>query len=114
MENLWEKIKSSVIESVNIAAEKTEEYTKIGKAKLDVITVKRKISKSFTELGGLIYTGSKESKLEKLVKSDEVTKLIEDIKVFEDDLLTKEKALDEIKKKPCSEKSPEPDENKPS
>jgi len=99
MEKLWEKVKKSFKEGVTTAAEKTEEYTKIGKAKLDILTVKRKISKNFTELGGIVFDAVKEKKAEEALKSDEVTALIGALSELEKDLEEKEKAYEEATKK---------------
>ena len=37
MEKLWERIRKSVVEGVSVAAEKTEEFTKLGKLKLEIL-----------------------------------------------------------------------------
>jgi len=107
MEKLWEKIKKSVMDGVQTAAEKTEEYTKLGKAKLDILAVKRKISKNFTELGGLVYDGVKEKKGADALKSDDVTALIDSLKGLEEDLRKKESALEEMTKKEDKEQKDE-------
>jgi len=104
MEKLWEKIKKSVIDGMTTAAEKTEEYTKIGKAKLDVLAVKRKISKNFAELGGLVYDAVKEKKDEEILKSEEIKSLIEALKELDGELEKKEAALEELTKKEEAEK----------
>ena len=98
-QKLWEKIKKSVMEGVTTAAEKTEEYTKIGKAKLDILAVKRKISKNFTELGGIVYDGVKDKKGEAALKSDKVKVLMEKLNKLDEDLDKKEAALEEMMKK---------------
>jgi len=104
MEKLWEKIKKSVIDGMTTAAEKTEEYTKIGKAKLDVLAVKRKISKNFAELGGLVYDAVKEKKDEEVLKSEEFKNLIKTLKELDRELEEKETALEELTKKEEAEK----------
>ncbi|MFZ5519364.1 MAG: hypothetical protein ACOY90_22215 [Candidatus Zhuqueibacterota bacterium] len=40
---------------VTVVAQKTDEYAKIGKIKVDIIGIKRDIDKNFTELGGRVY-----------------------------------------------------------
>jgi uncharacterized membrane protein len=85
MQNLWDKIRKSVVEGVTIAAEKTEEYTKLGKAKIEILNTKRKISAKFTELGSILYDA------------------INAIKEFESELESKEQKFEEMKNKPESE-----------
>jgi hypothetical protein len=106
MEKLWDKIKKSVMEGVTTAAEKTEEYTKYGKAKLDILSVKHKISNAFTELGGLVYDSIKINKGDDVLKSEKIIKVLERLKKLDADLEKKEKNLEELNKK---EKTEQPD-----
>ena len=95
---LWDKIRQSVVEGMSTAAEKTEELTRLGKAKLDVLAIKRKISKQFTELGGLAYEASKDKKPQEAFKTPEVTVIIDTITVLEAELAEKEAQFEDLKK----------------
>ena len=99
MEDLWKKIKKSVMEGATYAAEKTEELTKLGRAKIDILNIKRKISSKFTELGGITYGALKEKNIDKELKSDKVKSLTEAIEKLEVQLETKEKQYEELQKK---------------
>jgi len=90
MTDLWQKIKKSVVEGVTAAAEKTEEYTKIGKVKIDILNIKRKISKSFTELGGVTYEAIKGDTLGEALKTEKVHELITSIEKLESELESRE------------------------
>ena len=103
MEKLWEKIRKSIAEGVSVAAEKTEEYTKLGKSKLEILNTKRKISKIFTELGGIIYDSIKAGNTEEILKSSIVEDLIDTLKQLESELDSKEQKFEEMKKKPAEE-----------
>ena len=107
MEKLWEKIKKSVVEGVTAAAEKTEEFTKLGKAKLDILGIKRKISKNFAELGGLMYDAIKDGKTEDALKSQEVDALVNSVKDLDKVLNEKEEEFENLKKKKESEEKEE-------
>ena len=99
MAKLWERISKSFVNGVTVAAEKTEEFTKLGKAKLEILNTKRKISKSFTELGGITYDAIKTKKTEELLKKSEVKELVNTIKELEADLDSKEEIYGDLKKK---------------
>ena len=99
MEKLWEKVKKSIAEGYTVAAEKTEELSKLGKLKLDMLNIKHNISKQFTELGGAVYEASKAGKASQVMKSEEVEKAIESIKTLEEELLVKEQAFEALKTK---------------
>ncbi len=96
-ETLWNRIRKTVMEGVTTAAEKTEEFTNIGKAKLDVLAIKRKISKQFTELGGLVYEGVKTKTPENTFKTSEVKVIISHLAELEKELDEKEKKYNELK-----------------
>lgn len=98
MAKLWEKISKTVVDGVTTAAEKTEEYTKLGKAKIDVLAVKRKITKNFTELGGILYETAKTGKTGDAFKNPEVTALIDSLKGLEKELEEKDALFEALKK----------------
>ena len=110
MEKLWEKIKKSVMDGVTTAAEKTEEYTKMGKIKLDVLSVKHKISRSFAELGGLIYDAIREDKGEEALSSDDVKTILDRLNELDEELARKENILEDMTKKEKDDKTSEPAE----
>ncbi len=103
MGDLWEKIRKSVIDGVQIAAEKTEELTKLGKIKIEILNIKRKISKNFTELGSITYEAIKEGTTKKELESDKVNAIIETLKGFDSELEAIEKLYDDSAKKEESE-----------
>ena len=55
MANLWDDIARTIRDGVGTVVEKTEELTKIGKIKVDIINIKRNVDKNFSELGGKVY-----------------------------------------------------------
>ena len=90
MGSLWEDIRDGIRDGIELVVDKTEEYSKIGKIKVDIIGIKRNIEKGFSELGGRTYEILKESK-KKNVGSDA------DVKRLVDELMELEKSLDEKK-----------------
>ena len=107
MPTLLEKIKNSVVKGVTVAAEKTEDYTKLGKAKIDVLAVKRSISKQFTELGGIVYEAVKDKKVDEAMKEKKTKDIIAALKKLEKELGDKEKTFLELKKKVMPEDTTE-------
>ena len=93
METLWEKVKKGFI----LAVERTDELTKIGKLKLDIAGIHRKIKQHFEELGGRVYELTKTGKRKKPVIDDEnVLELIKRIKCLEKELTEEEKELNNL------------------
>ena len=96
MEKLWVRVKKTLVDGMSVAAEKTEEVTKLGKAKVDILTTKRKISKAFTELGGIAYDTIKTGKTDKMLEADEVKALISQLKELEAELDIREEKFDDL------------------
>jgi len=93
MESLWEKVKKGFI----LAAERSEELTKIGKLKLNIMGTHRKIRQNFEELGGKVYELSKSGRRKTPITNDEeVLKLIKGIKRLEKELSKEEKELEDL------------------
>ncbi|NIA29480.1 MAG: hypothetical protein GWP06_06155 [Actinobacteria bacterium] len=90
MGSLWEDIRDGIRDGIELVVDKTEEYSKIGKIKVDIIGIKRNIEKGFSELGGRTYEILKENK-KKNVGSDA------DVKRLVDELMELEKSLDDKK-----------------
>ena len=114
--SLWEDIKKTVKEGFSTAAEKTEEYTKIGKLKVDILNIKRNIDKTFTDLGRDVYSLSKGAKKSDVTKNEKVIKQINQIDELKAKLKAKEAEIDTIRKESASKENsdskPEPTNTK--
>ena len=93
MESLWERIRAGLKEGVLTAAEKTEELAKVGRGKIDVVTIRRKIERTFAELGGKVYHMVTEEKTTAIVDREEVKQLIDRVKGLEKQLKAKEEEI---------------------
>lgn len=96
-QNLWEDIKKSLKEGVDFALNKTEEYTKVGKIRLDILGIKRRIERAFTELGGISYHHSTSKKKTVLTNTKAFKETIAKIEELKVELEKKEKELNKIK-----------------
>ena len=95
---LWEDIKKTVKDGVSVAAEKTEEYTKIGKVKVDVLNIKRNIEKLHEDLGKEVYRLISTGKKTDLASNEKVTGLVQKLDDQQEMLNKKEKEIERIKK----------------
>lgn len=83
MSTFWESLKKNLQQGVQTVSEKTEELTKIGRLKIEVIAVKRDIEKSFVELGGRVYDILQIKKKPSISKDEEIKKLVTRVEKFE-------------------------------
>ena len=51
MDTMWEKIKKGLKDGATLSMEKIEEYTRIGKLKLDELAARRKIDRNYLDIG---------------------------------------------------------------
>lgn len=97
MDSLWDKIKRSVIDSANVAAEKAEYLGKIGRVRLDIAKTRHAIRDRFADLGGLVYEGLKSDDGSDIAGSDEVKGLVSVISELEQELGRREEALNTLR-----------------
>ena len=82
---------------ITVVARKTDEYTKIGKIKVEIIGIKRDIEKRFSELGGRTFQLIAEEGNTKIATNDEVKSIIEAIKQLNEKLGLKKEELDRVR-----------------
>ena len=103
----WEEIKTKIKKGVAVAADKTEEYAKIGKIKLDIVKTDRNIDKAFTDLGKEAYNHFTEGKKTDIFKNAQVKGLIAKINDLKTSIETKEKEVKSIKKEATAKSNKE-------
>jgi len=94
MEKVWQKIKNGLAEGFQNLSEKTEEMTKIGRLKLEVIAIKRDIEKAMIELGGRVYHQFKDKTI---LDDPDVKSLVRSIKEKEIKLNTIEEKIEQVR-----------------
>lgn len=113
MGSLWEDIKKTVKQGVSVAAEKTEEYTKIGKLKVEIMNMKRNLDKAFAELGREAYTNLKGSKKGDLTKNEKITELLSKIDDQKAALKGKEDEIETLRQEDTSQSDETPETETP-
>ena len=106
----WEDFTSMFKKGVSVVAKKTDEYTKIGKIKVDIIAIKREIDKNFTQLGSKVYKLVVEENSTKIASDDEVKVISNSIKELNDKLDAKKQELDTVRQE-YAEKTGQPIED---
>jgi ElaB/YqjD/DUF883 family membrane-anchored ribosome-binding protein len=102
-DTMWGKIRKTVAEGVAVAAEKTEEYMNLGKAKLTMLAIRRRITQKRTELGCVVYTAVKEGKEKGIFATDQVKSLVGELDGLDADLAQKRKEYEELRSKAASD-----------
>lgn len=105
MGSLWEDIRKSLKEGLETVAGYTEEYTKIGRLKVDVAAIKHNINRLFGELGGRVYELLSQDPRSQVASDGKVGSLIERIKGLEEKLRKKEAEIDKVRQEKQEERT---------
>jgi len=96
METFWDRIKQNLDAGFKTVSRKTEELTRIGRLKLEIVAVKRDIEKAFIELGGRLYHKIDQDGVYDTKDDQDIRSLVEQIRGFEDRLENLEKKIKEV------------------
>ena len=95
--SFWEDVTKMFKKGVSVVAKKTDEYTKIGKIKVDIIGIKRDIDKQFHEIGGKVYHLIVDENNTRVASNDDVKKLIEKVQDLNNKLEQKKDELEKVR-----------------
>jgi len=109
MSNLWKEIKDNVKEwsaaaikkadeVSKLAVEKTGDFTKISKIKLDIRQTNKDIDNVFEDLGRYVYMQAQEKNVSNFKTNIEFSDTIKKINDFKSKIMNFEKEIDNIKK----------------
>ena len=87
----------NIRDGLELVVDKTEEYGKIGKLKVDIFSIKRNIEKQFTELGGRTFEVLTGEGPKSVAKDEEVKKIVEELQGLEEQLQQKEAEIAQVK-----------------
>ena len=97
MSELWIKLKKNLTDSYQSLSQKTEELTRIGRLKLEIIAIKRDIEKAFIELGGRVYQAFEDKIQDQLHCDENLLKVVKTIREYQKKLKSIEKKIEEVK-----------------
>ena len=83
MADLWNNLKKGIRDGISTVSSKTDEITRIGRLKIELIAVKRDIEKAFIELGGTVYEYTRKKQKPDIYKDEQVAAVVARIKEFE-------------------------------
>jgi|Deesub1362B_J571_1020462.scaffolds.fasta_scaffold01435_3 predicted RNase H-like nuclease (RuvC/YqgF family) len=96
---LWEDIKKGAQETLSYLSEKTEELTTIGRLKVEIANVRKKMEGQFRELGKYVYEAVERDEASKLGEDEKVRQFVSEISTLEKQLREKEEELKSVGRK---------------
>jgi hypothetical protein len=86
MDTMWEKLKKGLKDGATYSIEKIEEYSKIGKLKVEEIAAKRKITRNFIDIGERTFDLIETDKGSKVDNDLAIKTSMENIKALREEL----------------------------
>ncbi len=80
MSKFWDDVKSAIVDGYIYAADKAEEMTQIGRAKVDILSTNRRIASAMSDLGGRVFELHDDDKASEILDDASVLSTIERIK----------------------------------
>lgn len=111
MDTMWEKIKKSLKDGAALSMEKIEEYTKLGKLKVEEMAAKRKIERNFIDIGERVYDLVEEGKGDTVNNDLTVKKASENVTALREELTELEKKMREVSESAKSAREEADDED---
>jgi hypothetical protein len=96
MDNMWEKIKKSLKDGATLSMEKIEEYTKLGKLKIEEMAANRKIERNFIDMGERVFDLMEEGKADTVADDLTVKKAVENITALREEIEELDKKMKEV------------------
>lgn len=96
IDTMWERIKKGLKDGAALSMEKIEEYTKLGKLKIEEFSAKRKIERNFVDIGERAFELITDKKGNEIEKDILVCNAIENIKGLREELVELEKKMQEV------------------
>lgn len=92
-DNVWEKIKKNFKDGAALSIEKIEEYSKIGKLKLEEFAAKKKVERNCVDIGERVFDLVEAGKASDVANDLLVRKAVENIRALNEELASIEKKI---------------------
>jgi len=96
MDGMWEKIKKNLRDGATLSMEKIEEYTKLGKLKVEELAAKRKIERNFVDIGERVFDLLEEGKGDSVTDDLAVKKACENVTALREELLELDSKMKDV------------------
>ena len=96
MDTMWDKIKKNLRDGAALSMEKIEEYTKLGKLKVEELAAKRKVERNFIDMGERVFDLMEEGKGDTIGDDLTVKKAAENITALREEIDELERKMKEV------------------
>ena len=108
--SFWDDLSKVFKKGVTVVAQKTDEYTKIGKIKVDIIGIKRDIDKQFHELGAKTHHLIVEENNKNIASNEDIKLIIEKVNELNNKLQQKKEDLTKVREEYTNQQGHAPED----
>ncbi len=80
MSKFWDDVKNAIVDGYVYAADRAEELTQIGRAKMDILSTNRRIANAMSEVGSRVFELYDDGKANDILEDASILSVIEQIK----------------------------------
>ena len=110
MSTLWDDVKNAIVDGYVYASDKAEEFTAIGKARVDVVKANRKIAQAMTSIGDRVFHLFEEEQQATIAEDADVVGAVEEIRSLRKEISRLEEEIERVKAERGDAQSVEPTE----
>jgi hypothetical protein len=96
MDNVWEKIKKGLKDGAALSMEKIDQYSKLGKLKIEEFSAKRKIERNFVDIGERVFELMSDGKEADIAKDILVSNAVDNVNGLREELVELEKKIQQV------------------
>jgi len=97
MANLWEDVKNAIVDGYVYAADKAEEVSQIGKARMEILRFNRKIARTMSEIGGRVFEVYEEGEQAGLAEDAQIREAVGTIRDYRVEIRRLEGEIEKVK-----------------
>jgi uncharacterized small protein (DUF1192 family) len=97
MASLWEDVKNAIVDGYVYAADKAEEVSQIGKAKVEILRLNRKIAHTMSEIGGRVFEFFENGDEAAVPGDKQVQDAVKEIGTIREEIRVLQQSIEDIK-----------------
>jgi len=97
MATLWDDVKNAIVDGYVYAADKAEEMTQIGRARVEILRLNRAIARTMTRIGGRTFELYESHEEDTLGDDEEIRTAVERIRTLQQKIAEWEEEIEKAK-----------------
>jgi hypothetical protein len=97
MASFWEDVKNAIVDGYVYAADKAEELTQIGRAKVEILRHNRDIARAMSEIGGMTFELFDKGHEDSIAGDERIRKAVDDIRTARREIADLEREIERVR-----------------